>query len=89
MNCAIAYVYHAARGDDVSKLKCDESVMRNHLLNCYNANYLSPFPLTNRTVNISKAIITSHKRSRATTDSGGSNETTTTQLCRLLAQRGV
>ena len=38
MNCGvfeIAYAYHAARGDDVSTLKFDESRMRNHLLNCY------------------------------------------------------
>jgi hypothetical protein len=44
MNCGvftIAYAYHAARGDDVSKLKLDESRMRNHLLNCYKANYES------------------------------------------------
>ena len=60
MNCgvfAIAYAYHAARGDDVSKLKFDESRMRNHLLNYYKANYLSPFPLTAETVNKSKSSI--------------------------------
>ena len=52
MNCGvfeIAYAYHAARGDDASTLKFDESGMRNHLLNCWKANYLSPFPLTAET----------------------------------------
>ena len=54
---AVAYAYHDARGEDVSKLKFDESVMRNHLSNCYKANYLSPFPLTTETVNRGKSSV--------------------------------
>ena len=43
---AIAFAYHSARGDDVSKLEFDQSIMRQHLLDCFQSEELKPFPMT-------------------------------------------
>ena len=42
---AIAYAYHAARGDKVETLNFDQARMRQHLLNCFEKELLSPFPV--------------------------------------------
>ena len=42
---SIANAYHAARGDDISRLHYDQSQMRKHLINCFEREELSPFPV--------------------------------------------
>lgn len=42
---AIAFAYHMARGDDVTKIQFNQSQMRQHLLKCFEDQKLSPFPL--------------------------------------------
>ena len=42
---SIASAYHAARGDDISWLHYDQSQMRKHLINCFEREELSPFPV--------------------------------------------
>ena len=43
---AIAFAYHSAQGDDVTKLEFDQPVMRQHLLDCLQSAQLKPFPTT-------------------------------------------
>ena len=41
---AIAFAYHMARGDDVTKISFNQSMMRQHLTTCFKNQKLSPFP---------------------------------------------
>ena len=41
---AIAFAYHAARGDDLSKIKFHQEKMRQHLVQCFIKKRLEPFP---------------------------------------------
>ena len=41
---SVAFAFHAAHGDDVGKLCLDQSMMRHHLLDCFEQQELSPFP---------------------------------------------
>ena len=41
---AIAFAYHAARGDDLSSFTFDQAKMRGHLVTCFKNGKLSPFP---------------------------------------------
>ena len=41
---AIAFAYHMARGDDVTKIRFNQSMMRQHLTKCFKSQELSPFP---------------------------------------------
>ena len=49
---AIAFMYHMARGDDVTKIHFNQSLMRQHLLKCFENQKLSPFPLAQANNNI-------------------------------------
>ena len=49
---AIAFTYHMARGDDVTKIHFNQSLMRQHLLKCFEKQKLSPFPLAQADNNI-------------------------------------
>ena len=42
----IAFAYHAARGDDLSKIKFHQEKMRQHLVQCFKKKRLEPFPHT-------------------------------------------
>ena len=49
MDCglfAIAFAYHSALSDNVSSLEFDQSMMRKHLLDCFQSEELKPFPMT-------------------------------------------
>ena len=43
---AIAFAYHAARGDDLSKIKFHQEKMRQHLVQCFIKKRLEPFSHT-------------------------------------------
>ena len=43
---AIAFAYHAARGDDLSKIKFHQEKVRKHLVQCFKKKRLEPFPHT-------------------------------------------
>ena len=41
---AIAYAFHAARGDDLEEMTFDQATMREHLARCFSRQKLTPFP---------------------------------------------
>ena len=43
---AIAFAYHAARGDNLSNIKFQQEKMRQHLVHCFKKKRLEPFPHT-------------------------------------------
>jgi len=43
---AIAFAYHAARGDDLSKMRFHQERLRPHLVQCFKKKRLEPFPHT-------------------------------------------
>ena len=48
LNCGplcIAAAYHAAKGDNLAEITFDESKVRTHLVNCFESEQLTPFPL--------------------------------------------
>ena len=45
---AVAYAFHAARGDDLRAIEFQQDRMRSHLLQCFKNKRLSPFPHTIR-----------------------------------------
>ena len=43
---ALAFAYHAARGDKVEELTFDQASMRKHLVKCFEDEKFTPFPQT-------------------------------------------
>ena len=50
---SIAFAYHAARGDNVSKLSFDPEQLRSHVFTCFEWKMLAPFP-TNMAERVSR-----------------------------------
>ena len=49
---AIAYAFHAARGDDLEKMTFDQATMREHLARCFSRQKLTPFPHSQKNAGI-------------------------------------
>ncbi len=71
---SIATAYHRARGDNPGRLRLDQSQMRQHLLRCFEAQALAPFPTleagqstTVSTKNTFSFIYTAHVRCQRAT----------------------
>ena len=41
---AIAFVFHAARGDDLTRISFHQDKMRQHLAKCFKNRHFTPFP---------------------------------------------
>ena len=53
---ALAFAYHAARGDKVEELTFDQASMRKHLVKCFEDEKFTPFPQTSDPVFKSASI---------------------------------